>query len=149
MTPDRNHFLALLLCLSLAGCANSLEPQSTYTPPPGAAPMENKSVNTGELKAEPGHKDDITGAEVVNTESLGDLQTIEVIVPIEPSEVDDVRILGSDGDPVTMTREAEIVHNYETNYVGIKFQVPKSDNLGFRLQLIDHPDDDWPPVRHQ
>jgi len=138
------------MCLSLAGCASSLEPKSTYVPPPGAAPMENKVVDTGELKAEPGHKDDATGAEVVKTESLGDSQSIEVSVPIEPNQVDQVRILSSDGDPVNMTREAQIIHNYETNNVGIKFDVPNSDNLRFQLQLIDHPNDDaWPPVRLQ
>lgn len=112
--------------------------------------MENKSVDTGELKAETGQRDDATGAEVVHTESLGDLQSVEVNVPIEPSEVDNVRILGADGDPVNMSREAEIVHDYETNNVGIKFDIPKTENLRFQLQLIDHPNDDaWPPIRQQ
>ncbi len=150
MIPDRNLFLALLLCLWLAGCASSLEPKSTYTPPPGAAPMENKSVDSGEFRAEPGYKDDVLGAEVVNTESLGDLQSIEINIPIEPDQVDRVRVMGPNGDPVPMTREAEIIHNYETNNVGIKIEVPNSDNLRFQLQLIDHPNDDaWPPVRLQ
>ena len=150
MTSNRFHIPALLLCLWLAGCASSLEPKSTYVPPPGAAPMENKTVDTGEMGAEKGQRDDATGAEVVRSESLGDLQSIEVIVPIEPNEVDDVRILGSDGDPVNLSREAQIVHDYETDNVGIKFDVPKSENLRFQLQLIDHPNDDaWPPVRLQ
>lgn len=149
MTSDRNHLLTLLLCLWLAGCAGSLEPQSIYAPPRGAALMENNSVNTSELKAEIGNRGDLLGAEVVNTQSLGDLQSIEVNIPIEPGQVDKVLIMGPGGDPVNMTREAEIIHNYETNNVGIKFKVPKSDNLRFQLQLIDHPGDEWPSIRLQ
>jgi hypothetical protein len=31
--------------------------------------------------------------------------------------------------------------------VGISIQVPKSENLRFRLKLIDDPRDEWYPVR--
>lgn len=149
MTPDRKRFLTLLPCLWLAGCAGSLEPQPHYKPPRGAAPMEKKALDTDELEARTGQKGNRVGAEVVNTETLGDLQSIEVRVPVPPDEVDSVRILLPGDDPSGMTREAQIIHNYETNDVGIKFQVPKSDKLRFQLRLIDHPDDDWPPVRQQ
>ena len=70
-------------------------------------------------------------------------------MPIQPDLVDQVQVLTSQGEPMPLSREARIVHNYETNNVGISVQVPKSENLGFRLKLIDHPDDEWPPLRQQ
>ncbi len=149
MIPKTLRIPAFLCCLWLAGCATSLEPKGGYTPPRGAAPMENKAVETGELKAEPGAKGDKIGAEIVNTESLGDLQSIEIKVPAKAGEVDEVQVIDSSGQQYRLTREAEIIQNYENNDVGIKIEVPNSKNMGFRLRLIDHPDDDWPPIRQQ
>ena len=48
-----------------------------------------------------------------------------------------------------LSSEARIVQDYETNNVGIWLRVPTKEKAGFRLKLIDHPDDDWPPVRQQ
>jgi hypothetical protein len=140
---------AFFCCVWLAGCATSLEPKGDYSPPRGAAPTENKAVETGDLKAEPGARGDKIGAEIVNTESLGDLQSIEIKVPVKAEEVDEVQVIDSSGQQYRLTREAEIIQNTETGDVGIKFEVPKSKNLNFRLRLIDHPDDDWPPMRQQ
>jgi len=140
---------ALLCCLLLAGCANSLKPRHSYAPPPGAAPTEYKSVETGELRATAGHKGSKLGAEVVSSETIGEDQLIEVSIPIDPDDVDQVYITSPSGEPFELSREAQIIQNYETNDVGIKFQVPKSKNLNFQLQLIDTRDDDWPPFREQ
>ena len=149
MTPRPLRTLAFLSCLWLAGCAGSLEPKGAYKPPRGAAPMENKAVETGELKAEPGARGDKIGAEIVNTESLGDLQSIEIKVPVKPEEVDEVQVIDSSGQQYRLTRDAEVIQDTETGDVGIKFEVPKSKNLNFKLRLIDHPDDEWPPMRDQ
>jgi len=149
MTPRSLRIPAILCCLWLAGCASSLEPKGAYAPPRGAAPMENKAVETGELQPERGARDEQTGAEIVDTESLGDLQSIEVKVPAKVDEVDEVQVIDSSGQQYRLTREAEIIQDTETGDVGIKFEVPKSKNLNFRLRLIDHPDDEWPPMRDQ
>ena len=71
------------------------------------------------------------------------MQSIEISVPIDPDSVDEVQVLDASGEPLPMSREATIVHNYETNHVGISIQLPKSENTGFRLQLIDKPEDGW------
>lgn len=149
MMRDRFAVLPVLFCLLLSACATRLEPRSTYTPPPGAAPMEMKTVDSDELRFERGSRGEKLGAEVVNSETEGDLQSIELRIPLPPKEVDQVEVMSPSGEPVRMTREAQIIHNYETNDVGIKFQIPKSENMGFRLKLIDHPDNDWPPMRQQ
>ncbi len=150
MMRDRSFPPALLLgCLMLQACASGLEPESTYSPPPGAAPMEEKSVDTGELKAIPGHRGDELGTEVIRHEQYDEYQTIELNVPIEPDEVDQVQVMSPTGETIPQSRQAQIVHDYETNNVGIKLHLPNTQNTGFRLKLIDHSEDEWPPLRQQ
>lgn len=150
MTLHRNHLVTVsLCCLLLAGCASSLKPSYSYKPPPGTAPPELNTVETGELRATTGHKGDVIGAEIISTETIGEEQLIEVSVPIEPDQVDQVRILSPSGEPVELSREAEIIRKYETNDVGIRFQIPKNTNIKFQLQLMDTREDDWPPFREQ
>jgi hypothetical protein len=141
--------LLFLSGLLLQGCASSMEPRSSYTPPPGAAPTENSSLDTGQLEPTVGHQGDQLGAEVISADDSGEMHSVEINVPIQPDLVDQVQVLTSEGEPMPMSREARIVHNYETNNVGISVQVPKSESMGFRLKLIDHTDDEWPPVRQQ
>ena len=149
MMRNRSLFLTLLACLLLQACAGGLEPQSDYTPPRGDAPMEEKSVDTGQLEATPGYRDEELGAEVIRYEEYDEYRTIELNVPIEPDQVDQVQVMTPSGEIIPQSRQAQIVHDYETNNVGIKVQVPNTDNLGFRLKLIDHTDEEWPPIRQQ
>jgi hypothetical protein len=149
MMRDRSLFLSVLVCLLLQACASGLEPRSDYKPPAGAAPTEEKSIDTGELEATPGHRGDELGAEVIHYEEHDEYQSIHLNIPIEPDEVDQVEVMTPSGETIPQSREAQIVHDYETNNVGIKIHVPKTDNMGFRLKLIDHADDEWPPVRQQ
>jgi hypothetical protein len=149
MMPDRSLFITVLVCLLLQACASGLEPQSSYRPPSGVAPMEKKSVDSGQLEATPGHRDDELGAEVIRYEQYDEYQTIELNVPIEPDEVDQVQVMTPSGETIPQSREAQIVHDYETNNVGIKLHLPNTENTGFRLKLIDHAEDEWPPIRQQ
>ena len=149
MMSERNLFISVLIGLLLQGCAGSMQPRSTYIPPPGSAPTEKGSLDTGQLEPTVGYKGDQLGAEVVNTEVLGDMQSIEINVPIQPDLVDQIQVLTESGEPIPLSREAQIINNYETNNVGITVQVPKSESLGLRFRLIDHSDDDWPPTRQQ
>ena len=149
MMSEQNFFVTVLIGLLLQGCAGSMEPRSTYKPPAGVAPPENGSLDTGQLEPTVGYKGDQLGAEVVNSEVSGETQVIEINVPIRPDLVDQVQVLTESGEPIPMSRDARIIHNYETNNVGISVQVPKSENLGLRFRLIDHPDNDWPPMREQ
>ena len=139
----------LLICLLLQGCAGQMQPKSTYRPPPGAAPMENSSLDTGQLESTAGNKGDKIGAEVISSEVIDDEQLIEIRVPIDPDLVDRVYVTTPEGETVNQSREAQIIHNYETNNVGIWIRVPTKEKTGFRLKLIDEPDDVWPPMRQQ
>ena len=144
MMSYRNLLYLVLVGLFLQGCASSgLQSQTKHRPPPGAELNEGGSLDSGLLEPNVGHKGDKLGAEVVNSEIIGELQTIEIKVPIEPDSVDQVQVLDASGEPLPMSREATIVHNYETNNVGISIQLPKSENTGFRLKLIDEPEEGW------
>ncbi len=144
MMSDRNLLYLVLVGLFLQGCASSgLQSQTKHRPPPGAELNEGGSLDSGLLEPTVGHKGDKLGAEVVSSEVFEELQSIEINVPIDPDLVDQVQVLDESGEPLPMSREATIVHNYETNNVGISIQLPKSENTGFRLQLIDKPEDGW------
>jgi hypothetical protein len=149
MMFERNLFISILIGLLLQGCAGSMQPRSTYIPPAGAAPMEKGSLDTGKLEPTVGYKEDQLGAEVVNTEVLGDMRSVEINVPIQPDLVDQIQVLTESGEPIPLSRDAQIIHNYETNNVGIIIRVPTDEKMGIRFRLIDHADDDWPPTRQQ
>ncbi|HUV21872.1 MAG TPA: hypothetical protein VMZ32_08805 [Gammaproteobacteria bacterium] len=121
--------------------------RSSHRLPPGIASSGGSSLDTGLLEPSVGYRGDRLGAEVVNSEISGELQSIEINVPIEPGAVDRIEVMTQSGESMPMSRQATIVHNYETNNVGISIQVPKSENLRFRLKLIDDPRDEWYPVR--
>jgi hypothetical protein len=144
MMSYRNLLYLVLVGLLLPGCASSgLQSQSQHRPPPRAELNEGGSLDSGLLEPTVGHTGDKLGAEVVSSEISGELQSIEVNVPIEPGSVDQVQVLDASGNPLPMSREATIMHNYETDNVGISIQLPKSENTGFRLKLIDKPEDRW------
>jgi hypothetical protein len=144
MMSDRNLLYLVVVGLLLQGCASSdFESQTKHRPPPGAELNEDGSLDSGLLEPNVGHKDDNPGAEVVSSEISGELQSIETNVPIEPDSVDQVQVLDASGEPLPMSREDTIIQNYETNNVGISIQLPKSENTGFRLKLIDKPEDGW------
>jgi hypothetical protein len=144
MMSYRNLLYLVLVGLFLQGCASSgLQTQTKNRPPPGSELNEGGSLDSGLLEPTVGPKDDKLGAEVVSSEISGEPQSIEVNVPVEPGSVDQVQVLDASGNPLPMSREATIVHNYETDNVGISIQLPKSEDTGFRLKLIDKPDDMW------
>ena len=149
MMSERNLFIPVLIGLLLQGCAGSMQPRSTYVPPPGAAPTEKGSLDTGQLEPTVGFKEDQLGAEVVNTEVVGDMQSIEINVPIQPDLVDQIQVLSESGELIPLSRDAQIINDYENNTVGIIIQMPKRESPGIRFRLIDHDDDDWLPMRAQ
>lgn len=157
MIRSRNFFVILLIGFLLQGCAGQrgqqssydLEPSSTYSPPPGAAPTEYSTRDTGEMVTTPGHRDDQSGAEVISSETIDDEELVEIRLNIDPGLVDDVEVISADGDPVNLSEEARIVQDYETNNVGVWLRVPTEEKTGFRLKLIDNADDSWPPMRQQ
>ena len=147
MMSDRSLLFLVLIGLFLQGCASSgLQSQTQHRPPPGTEVNEGGSLDTGLLEPTVGHKGDRLGAEIVSSEISGELQSIEINVPVDPGSVDQVQVMTESGEPLPMSRQATIVNNYETNSVGISIQMPTDKNLGFRLKLIDDPEGSWYPV---
>lgn len=149
MIFNRYYPVLLLICLLLQACSSQMQPKSTYRPPAGSAPVEKSSLDTGQMVTTVGHKDDEIGAEIISSEVIDDEELVEIRVPIDPDLVDQVQVMTPEGDAVNLSREARIVQDYETNNVGIWLRVPTEEKAGFRLKLIDHSDDEWPPVRQQ
>jgi len=111
--------------------------------------MENSDLDTGLLETTIGNKGNVIGAEVISSEVDGDGQLIEIRVPIDPRLVDEVYVMTPEGNSVHMTRGERILQNYEDNNVGIWIRLPSREKTGFRLKLIDYPDDTWPADRQQ
>lgn len=144
MMSYRNLLYFVLMGLFLQGCASSgLQSETKYPPPARAELNEDGSLDSGLLEPAVGHKGDKPGAEVVNPETSGGLQSVDINVPVEPGSVDQVQVLDASGNPLPMSREATIMHNYETDNVGISTQLPNSEDTGFRLKLIDKSEDLW------
>jgi hypothetical protein len=143
MMSDRNLLYLVLVGLVLQGCASGLQSQTRHRSPPGTLLNEGGSLDSGLLEPSVGSKGDRLGAEVVNSEISGELQSIEINVPIDPGSVDQIQVMTEPGEPLPMSRQATIGHNYETNNVGISIQLPKSQSTGFRLKLIDDPEEGW------
>lgn len=143
MKRERNLVSTVLACLLMQACASGLEPQSSDSPPPDAAPMEEKSVDSGQLQVRSGERGAELDAEIIRYEEYDEYQSIELNVPIESDQVDQGEVMTPSGEMFPRSRQEQIVHDYETDNVGIKIPANKSGNLGFRLKLID--DEQWPP----
>jgi hypothetical protein len=141
MMSARSLLFPVLVALVSQGCA-SVHPRSNHPLPPDTLSSGISSLDTGLLEPNIGYRGDRLGAEVVNAEISGDLQSIEINVPIEPDAVDRIQVMTQSGELLPMSRQATIVRNYETNNVGITIQLPKSENLRFRLKLIEDPKND-------
>jgi len=136
--------VAVLYLLLIQGCAvgtgssiTSSESQNNL--PPSMA----TGLDTGYLQATPGFKGDVIGAEVesVKTSPDGQFDTIEVSVPVDPQQVDQVQVITGSGKIVKQPTAVEVIRDYENNKVEIRFLLSKQKNFGFKLKLIDLADD--------
>ena len=125
----------------LQGCATGYE--STHkTGQQAVSPPQTRILESGYLEPTPGYRGNLLGAEVVDTEINADRQMIEINLPIDPDQVDQVRVVSPAGERLEQYREPEILRNYENNNVGVKIFLPQQKNLGFRLRLIDNVESD-------
>ncbi len=123
MKRDRIFMLTVLACLLSQARASGLEPQPSDSPPPDAAPMEEKAVDSGQPRVRSGER--------------GDELDLSV-----PNDSDQVELMTPAGEDFPRSRQEQIVHDYETDNVGIKIPAKNDDSLGFRFQLIE--EDQWP-----
>jgi len=123
--PDRSLFLTPLVCLLLPICASGLDTGVPETP-------------TGKR-----------GDEIIHRAPYDKYQSLDLNVPIEPVQADEVEEVNQGqlemptGEPAQRSRQAGIVEDYESDDVGIKIKVPNSENTGFRFKLIDNTDEEW------
>ena len=128
MKCDRIIMLAVLACLLSQARASGLETQSSDSSPPDAAPIQENSVDSDQPRVRSGER----GAE------------LDLNVPNDP---DQGELMTPAGENFPRSRQEQIVHDYETDNVGIKIPPKDGEGLGFRLQLIDY--DQWPPDRQK
>jgi len=131
-------------CLMLQGLISGCQAQNTIIQdvnelPPAEAP----TLETGILQRVDGYKGDLLGAEVISiTPAENDaLEVIELSVPIDPEVVDQVTVVGPSGQLLELGEPIEISPNQEKSSVGIILTLPKKKKLGFKIKLIDLPDD--------
>ena len=99
-------------------------------------------IETGLLKAKPGYVGDVLGAKIesISIDEAHDMQIIEINVPIEPEDVDRVKVISKSGKTIKQDKSAEILKDYENNNVGIKLYLPKKKNWQFKLHFVDESD---------
>jgi len=102
-----------------------------------------KTVETGVLQNVIGYRGDVLGAEVVSIfVSEDDLwEIIELSIPIDPDLADRVSVVSPSGKRIELESPPEISRDDENNKVGIILKRPKQARLGFKIRLIDLPDE--------
>lgn len=101
-----------------------------------------RELETSVLQKVVGFTGDELGAEVIAvTPGEGDTEIIDVVIPVSPDDVDQVHVTRPDGTPFEKKRIMEISRDHENDEVGVVLRLNKKDRLGFRLKLIDVPDD--------
>ena len=131
-------------CLIFQGIISGCQAQNTIIqnvnelPPPGTPTLE-----TGILQRVDGYKGDVLGAEVVSVIAgeNGASDVIELSIPIDPELADQVTVLGPSGQLLELDEPIEISPDQERSGVEIILKLPKKKKTGFRIKLIDLPDD--------
>lgn len=143
MVFEQNFFRIILISIWLQGCASSYGSPSHNSPKAAPPPPDITTLDTGYLETTPGYTGSVLGAEIigVSDSTAEELQIIEVSIPVDPDQVDEVRIISPSGSTLKQERQAEILRDYENNNVGIKLYLPKQQKWGFKLKLIDTPED--------
>ncbi|TNF88199.1 MAG: hypothetical protein JSU67_11080 [Gammaproteobacteria bacterium] len=128
-------FIVALICVLEVPIV--LAQEQKVTEPVGARVLE-----TGVLQNTAGFTGAVLGAEVIAiTPGADDSQVIDIVVPVNPDEVDRVRVVTPDGKPLKQKQALEISMDHENNEVGVTLRLPRKDRLGFKIRLIDLPDD--------
>ena len=133
MISYRSFVFTAFFCLLLQGCAKGYQATPKTAPPP-----QSRIFETGYLEATPGYRGNVLGAEIIDAKIDDEQQIIEINLPIDPDQVDQVRVISPSGEMLKQTKKAEILRDYETDTVGLKIILPRRESPGFRLRLIDN-----------
>ena len=135
MSPKQFVFITFILILTSSCTSTKSKPLFNNAPPPPVTVLE-----TDTLQAKPGHTGKLLGASVETSKSDpgSDQQIIEINVPVNPDQVDEVQVISESGETIKQKRAAEIIRNYESDNVGITIFLSKEKNMSFKLRLIDN-----------
>lgn len=104
---------------------------------------EGKIFETGVLQNVTDFKGDVLGARIISISTDEDnlSEIIELIVPIDPELADRVFVVSPSGKPLEIEEPIEISRDMENKEVGITLKLSKISKLGFKIKLIDVPDE--------
>ncbi len=104
---------------------------------------EGKIFETGVLQNVTDFKGDVLGARIISISTDEDnlSEIIELIVPIDPELADRVFVVSPSGKPLEIEEPIEISRDMENKEVGITLKLSKKSKLGFKIKLIDVPDE--------
>jgi len=104
---------------------------------------ENGTLETGVLQNIVGFEGNLLGAEIISVvaDENSNLEKIEISVPVDPELVDKVIVKSASGVKVKLEEPADIYRDHENNKVGIILALPKKAKIGFKIMLIDLPDE--------
>lgn len=102
-----------------------------------------KTVETGVLQNVIGYRGDVLGAEVISIYASEDdlSQIIELSIPVDPDLADRVSVVSPSGRRIELESPPEISRDDENNEVSIILKRSKKTRLGFKIRLIDLPDE--------
>lgn len=136
MSMNRWFSCLIVLYFLFQGCAAIPEETEVQATP---QPML-ESLETGYLEATPGYVGDLLGAEVTDTNTSGkQIDVIDITIPVDPDQVDEIRVISANGKVVKQNKPAEVIPDYRNNNVGIRLFLPKQKNWEFKLRLVDLP----------
>ena len=131
--------IALLLTLFLNTWTTAVaHAQSQDT----SVPVGASVIETGILQNAVGFTDVVLGAEVIAiTPAENNTLVIDVVIPVNPDDVDLIRVVTPDGNPLKQYQPMEISMDHENKEVSVILKIVKKDKLGFKFRLIDLPED--------
>lgn len=131
-------------CLMLQGLISGCQAQNAIIQDVNKLPpTEAPTLETDIIQRVDGYKGGVLGAEVVSiTPAENDsLEVIELSIPVDPEVVDQVTVVGPQGQLLELDEPIEISPDQEKGSVNIILTLPKKKKLGFKIKLIDLPDD--------
>jgi len=136
--------IAFSCCLLLQSMTMACMAQDTVNSQQNQLLLPGVEVyETGVLQNIFGYQGDVLGAEVTSVTATADntSEVIEISVPVDPELVDRVKVVTPSGKPVKLDSPLEISRDPENDKVGITLRLSKKYDLGFKIRLIDLPDD--------
>ena len=102
-----------------------------------------KMIETGLLQNLAGYKDAVLGAHVISITAGEDgvSEVIEICMPVGQEQADRILVVSGSGKPLKLLTPMQISHDHESKKVGMILALPGETKQGFKIRLIDLPDE--------